>query len=188
MPTHTPAVHGDNRREFMEKATALGAGAVAILAPVGIGLGAFLDPLGKAGGGEGLKVKITTLDALPDDGTPRKFAVIADRVDAWNKFFNEPIGNVFLRRVPGKPKEVVAYQVVCPHAGCAILYEAGDAGGKFFCPCHLASFDLDGRRTDAVSPSPRDMDTLTVEIGEQNEVFVVFQNFVVNKADKIALA
>ena len=155
---------------------------------MGVGVSAFLDPLRKAGGGEGLAVKVTTLETLPDDGTPRKFAVIADRVDAWNKFVNEPIGNVFLRRVPGKPGEVVAFQVVCPHAGCAVTYQATDAGGKFFCPCHIASFDLDGQRTDTVSPSPRDMDTLAVEIRGQNEVWVTFQDFVVNKAAKIARA
>ena len=85
----------------------------------------------------------TSLDTLPDDGTPRKVAVIADRTDAWNRFVNEPIGNVFLRRA-GQTGEVVALQVVCPHAGCSINYQATDAGGKFFCPCHAASFDLTG--------------------------------------------
>ena len=90
---------------------------------------------------------------LPDDGTPRKVPVIADRTDAWNTYPAEPIGAVFLRRTGGK---VTALQVICPHAGCSINFEGSAAAGKFFCPCHAASFDLAGKRTDRdLAQSPR---------------------------------
>ena len=61
---------------------------------------------------------ITTLDTLPKDGTPQKFAIIAGRVDAWNKLPNAPIGAIYLRRVGEKGVEAI--NVVCPHAGCFV--------------------------------------------------------------------
>jgi menaquinol-cytochrome c reductase iron-sulfur subunit len=122
---------------------------------------------------------------LPEDGTPRKTPVIADRTDAWTSYQNEPIGAVFLSRSGDK---VIALQVVCPHAGCSINFEGSGKEGKFFCPCHAASFDLAGKRTDAVSPSPRDMDALEVEVRNGNEVWVKFESFGVGTAAKVALA
>ena len=177
----------DPRRGFMQKAIALGAGAVAMAPPIGIGLAAFFSPLKNRGSGETDFLKVTTLDALPDDGTPRKFDIAADRVDAWNRFLNVPVGAIFLRRMPGTA-EVVAFQTICPHAGCAIGYQATASGGQFLCPCHVAHFDLAGQRTDAISPSPRDMDTLEVEIRNQNEVWVKYQEFVDNQAAKVVKA
>ena len=52
----------------------------------------------------------------------------------------------------------------------------------------LAAFDLDGRRTNEKSMSPRDMDTLEVEIRNQNEVWVKFQHFQKGIPAKIAQA
>jgi hypothetical protein len=49
------------------------------------GLLTLLDPLRRKAGISGF-VHVTSLSALPEDGTPRRFPVIADRVDAWNKF------------------------------------------------------------------------------------------------------
>lgn len=172
------------RRGFLAKLVAVLAGAVALLTPVGVGLASFLNPLRQKGQGGGW-LKIASLATLPDDGTPRKFPVITDRVDAWTRFVNEPVGAVFVRRLPGG-KEVAAFQVICPHAGCTINFEAD--GQKFFCPCHGASFDLAGARTDAVSPSPRDMDVLEAEVRDQTEVWVKFQNFATGAAKKIASA
>ena len=64
-------------------------------------------------------------------------------------------------------------------------FESLPQGGKFFCPCHAASFDLAGKRTDATSPSPRNMDSLAVEIRNNNEVWVKFENFRMGIAAKI---
>jgi menaquinol-cytochrome c reductase iron-sulfur subunit len=187
MTTHQTAP-SEARRGFLEKLIAVAAGGLALLAPIGVGLGAFFSPLRRRADGAGDFLEITRLEMLPADGTPRKFAVITDRVDAWNKFVNVPVGSVFLRRMPEKPSEVVAFQVICPHAGCSIGLQSSAEGAKFFCPCHLASFDLEGRRTDAVSASPRDMDGLDVEIRNGNEVWVKFQNFVMNQVDKVPVA
>jgi len=176
----------DDRRGFFAQATALALGTVAFLVPTVVGMVAFLNPLRqKSRAGEFMR--LTSLDALPEDGTPRKFPVIADRTDAWNRFPDEPIGAVYLRRTGRREDPVLALQVICPHAGCSVNYAESEEGGKLFCPCHAASFDFDGKRLDKKSPSPRDMDTLEVKI-EDNQVLVRFQNFKAGTSKKVAKA
>lgn len=171
-------VGAEHRRGFLGLLCAL----CALAVPTLVGIVSFLNPLRqKSQSGEFLK--LATLETLPDDGTPRKVPVIADREDAWNSFPAEPIGAVFLRREGDK---VSALQVVCPHAGCSIGYVTTPKGGQFLCPCHIANFDLSGKRLDATSPSPRDMDSLEVEIRNSNEVWVKFQTFGLGIAEKVA--
>ena len=88
---------------------------------------------------------------MPADGIPRKFAVIADRVDAWNKFPQVPIGAVYLRRTGDQTVE--ALNVVCPHAGGFVDYIAEK--NCFICPLHDSKFSLDGKISDPKSPAPR---------------------------------
>jgi menaquinol-cytochrome c reductase iron-sulfur subunit len=170
----------EERRGFLFKALAMLLGAVAYLPPMLIGVVSFLNPLRqKAQAGQFMR--LATLDALPADGPPLKTTVTMDRVDAWNRSANQPVGAVFLSRIG--PNEVRAIHVVCPHAGCFVSYDPGKK--SFLCPCHNASFDLEGKRLDAVSNSPRDLDTLECKI-EGSEVWVRFQNFRTGTSDKIA--
>jgi len=173
---------GKNRRGFLGQVAAVLCGAVALLVPAVAGLVAFLNPL-RQKSQSGQFLRLASLDVLSEDGTPQKVSVIADRTDAWNRFHAEPIGAVFLRR---SGSQVTAFQVVCPHAGCSINFEGSSQGGRFFCPCHAASFDLAGKRIDKTSPSPRDMDALSVEIRNKNEVWVKFQTFGIGTAKKVA--
>ena len=166
----------------MGQALAVLCGGISLLVPAAVGVVAMLNPLRQKSQG-GQFMRLASLGVLSDDGTPWKVSVIADRTDAWNRYPAEPIGAVFLRRTGG---EVTAMQVICPHAGCSINFEGSAKGGKFFCPCHAANFDLAGKRTDPTSPSPRDMDTLDVEIRNTNEVWVKFQTFGVGTAKKVA--
>lgn len=172
----------ENRRGFLGKATTILCGAAALAAPVTAGVVTFLNPL-RQKSQSGQFMRLASLELVPEDGTPLKVPVIADRTDAWVRYPLEPIGAVFLRR---NGKNIEALQASCPHAGCSINYDA--AGNKFFCPCHSASFDLAGKRTDATSPSPRDMDTLKVEVRDTNEVFVKYETFKDGTAKKIAQA
>ncbi|HID74805.1 MAG TPA: Rieske (2Fe-2S) protein [Planctomycetaceae bacterium] len=163
------------RRGFISRVALLGLAAAAYAVPVVGGLLAFLDPLRRKGAA-GRLVRVASLDGLPEDGTPQKVAVVAERVDAWRRTV-EPVGAVYLRRTA--EDEVVALQVVCPHAGCTVEYRdaASGQGGEFFCPCHRARFDLAGKRLDKVSQSPRDLDPLEVQIRNGTEVWVRFQKF-----------
>jgi menaquinol-cytochrome c reductase iron-sulfur subunit len=182
---HQPPADQKHRRGFLGQAAAIAFGALALAAPVAAGVITFLNPLRQKSQG-GQFMRLASLETIPEDGSPLKVPVIADRTDAWSRFPAEPIGAVFISRVAGRSGEIEAFQVICPHAGCSINYDA--AGRKYFCPCHAASFDLAGNRTDATSPSPRNMDALDVEIRNKTEIWIKFQTFGVGTAKKVAQA
>lgn len=171
------------RRDFFAKAAVIGIGAATTAVPLLAGLATLLDPLRRKAGSGG-PVFVTTLSALPEDGEPRRFQIIADRSDVWNKYPSVPVGAVYLRRV-GNAK-VEALNVTCPHAGCPVEFKP--ARGFYLCPCHDSLFKLDGTLASESSPSPRGMDLLEVEVRHGAEVWVRFQNFEAGKAKKIPLA
>jgi Rieske Fe-S protein len=146
-------------------------GAAAYATPLVVGIVSFLNPL-RQKGAAGEAIRLASLEGLPEGGPPVKVPVIMDRTDAWNRFPRQPVGAVFLRRIGAS--EIVALQVVCPHAGCFVDYD--ETKKHFFCPCHKATFDLDGKRLEASSESPRDLDTLDWEV-RGSEVWVTFQRF-----------
>jgi len=171
------------RRRFLTKAAALTIGAVTTLVPAGAGLMTLLDPLRhKAQAGSFLRV--TTVRALPDDGTPRQFPVIADREDAWNTFPQIRVGAVYLRKLG--PNKVHAINVVCPHAGCFVNYQPEQS--QYLCPCHLSSFALDGTIKDPRSPSPRALDELEAKVSDDGAIWVKFQNYRAGIHEKIAVS
>lgn len=154
-------------------------GALAGLVPLASGLVVFFDPLRRKAQASEF-VPVASLNALPDDGSPLKFAVKASRTDAWNKTPQTPIGAVYLRR--NGEKVVQALNVVCPHAGCFVDYNPALKG--YHCPCHDSTFALSGKISSPSSPAPRGLDELEVEIRNQTEVWVKFQNFRAGQADK----
>ena len=166
------------RRDFLVGISAVAAGALAMLAPIGAAVVSLLDPLRREKLSSEM-VLVARTSAIPEDGSPRKFTVTADRTDAWAAYDDSPVGAVYLRR---SGDEVRALNVVCPHAGCFVGVAKDNS--RFSCPCHLSSFDLDGAVDDPTSPSPRDMDTLDVEVRNGDEVWVRFQNFLPGRAEK----
>lgn len=171
------------RREFLKQGCAACLAVAAVGAPAALGTRVFLDPLTRLKSVETF-VKVTTLDTLPEDGTPVQFPVLADRRDAWTKFTQVPIGAVFLQRQSkGKP---LALSVVCPHAGCFVDYVEEQQG--FLCPCHNSLFLKDGGLKGEQSPSPRPLDTLEVQVRNKNEVWVRFQDFQLGVTEKKPVA
>jgi len=168
------------RRRFIKGSFALIIWISGLLSALTVGIVTFLNPL-RQKGRAGQFLKLASLDTLPSDGIPLKVPIIEDRIDAWNKFPNEPVGAVYLRKTGNKT--VKAFQIVCPHAGCFITFDAKN--NEFSCPCHSAHFDLNGKRKDKKSPSPRDLDTLSVDIRNGTEVWVKFQNFQTGITSKI---
>ena len=169
-----------DRRNFLTKACAVVIGGMITLVAPLAGLFVFLDPLRRKAEGGGT-VRVASLNAVPENGEPRKFSLLATRVDAWNRTPNVPIGAVYLQRM--KDNQVRAFNVVCPHAGCFVDYRAGQK--HYHCPCHNSSFALDGKVLDPKSPSPRGLDDLPVEIRHGTEVWVKFQNFRAGVHEKI---
>lgn len=164
--------HPASRRGFVKGLLASVIGGLIGLVPLVSGLFVYLDPLMRRKGSGNNTVRVASLESLPPDGIPRKFPVLATRVDAWNRFKDVPIGAVYLRRTA---KGVEALNVVCPHAGCFV--EFSPANGQFQCPCHNSSFNVSGTIANPASPSPRGLDTLDVEVRDGKEIWVKFLNF-----------
>jgi Rieske Fe-S protein len=171
------------RRDFLKRGCAACLGAVALGAPAAIGMRVFLDPLTRLKTAESF-VKVTTLDALPEDGTPVQFPVLADRRDAWTKFSQVPIGAVFIQRQA--PDKLLCLSVVCPHAGCFVDYKEEEQG--FLCPCHNSLFLKDGSLKDKDSPSPRPLDSIEVQVRNKSEVWVRYQDFQLGLTEKKPVA
>lgn len=176
-PENAPA---PERRNFLTKAAAIViGGAISAVAPIA-GLFVAFDPLRRKSEGGGA-VLVAALGSLPADGTPRKFPVLATKVDAWNRSPNVPVGAVYLQKT--KEGKVRALNCVCPHAGCPVNYIA--AQNHYHCPCHNSSFATDGKILDPKSPSPRALDELPVEIRHGSEIWVQFQNYRAGVHEKI---
>ncbi len=77
-------------------------GGIVALFPFAAGLGVITNPLRRAADGSSATidaakfVRICPLDALPADGMPREFAVVADASDAWTHAIAQRIGAFFL--------------------------------------------------------------------------------------------
>jgi menaquinol-cytochrome c reductase iron-sulfur subunit len=173
------------RRGFVAQLTAIAIGGLVGVFPAAVGLATFLNPLRKSAKEKQIPVgsdvdgyyRVTTLDSL--SGIPQAFKIIADRKDAWNTFPKDAIGAVFLSRAGSG--DVRAFNVTCPHAGCAVDYKAGKQA--YHCPCHNSSFDPDGVR-DPKSPSARNLDSLPVKISDDGAVWVKYQDFKTGDKDK----
>lgn len=172
------AAQGPPRRDVLSSLLAGLLGLVAGIVPPLVGLPVLLNPLRKKKGDGGsaagtVSLRVATLDSLPADGRPVNVPVISDKVDAWTREAAQPVGAVFLRRVGN---QVECFNAICPHAGCMVAY-SGERD-VFQCPCHTSSFETDGKRI-MPSPSPRDMDRLTVDSEKlkQGEVWVEFVNY-----------
>ena len=183
------------RRNFFWALIAIVAGGVVGIVPLAIGLYTFLvgpfqkkkTPLNyESEGGEGAasdEYFVAPLGAIPEDGMPRRFEIVADRVDAWSFIPGQAIGAIFLSRQkaePGQP-EVVAFHATCPHAGCTVSFNVDT--DAFLCPCHNSSFDKDGKKMDLSgrsNPSPRGLDKLEVnqdKLARDGEVWVKYLNY-----------
>ena len=141
----------------------------------GQGIETFLDPLRKKknkGGETGLYTRVATLDEVPEGGPPKRFIVLAQRTDAWNRYPVDSIGAVYLIRKAGE-NQPTAFTDVCPHLGCSVTFQPKD--NNFFCPCHQSAFHLDG--TLANETPPRGLDELKVEIRNDSEIWVEFKKF-----------
>ena len=177
-----PATLESGRRSFFKKAAAVVLGGLAMLIPIVSGLLVVLDPLRRKSE-QSAFVQVTSLRSVPEDGLPRKFVIMASHSDAWNRS-RALIGAVYLRRTG--VNSVEALNVVCPHAGCFVDFVPARQG--YVCPCHNSMFALNGQISDPRSPSPRGLDPLEVQIRNETEVWVRFQNFLAGHEKRIPVA
>jgi Rieske Fe-S protein len=114
-------------------------------------------------------VDVGELAALPDGRPVRVPLRVAAVRDAWLKLTGVVLGAAWLRR---DGERVTAFSTVCPHAGCAVDWDA--QGGCFRCPCHESVFAPDGARLSG--PAPRGLDPLEVSV-ENGHVRVLHRRF-----------
>jgi hypothetical protein len=125
-----PVTHHGERRAFIKKLTAILEGGVAGTVPVAAGLVVLLDPMLREPDNGGF-IRVTTLDALADDGMPRFFQIIDDRGDVWNPYPKGVLGAVYLwKTAMGR---VACLSTACPSGG---FIEFRSAERVFKCPCH----------------------------------------------------
>ena len=79
------------RREFMLKAGSVCHGSAVAIPPIAACIAVLMDPR-RCKQGDADFTRVTLLDALPGDGTPKKFTIYAEKQDAWNKFPKIAIG------------------------------------------------------------------------------------------------
>jgi menaquinol-cytochrome c reductase iron-sulfur subunit len=178
-----------SRRGFFSEVLAFFIGGAILTVPLVGGLALFLDPLlrrkrASSSGQDARRdadgyLRVASLASLPDNGKPQIFTVYDDVVDAWNKFADQPIGRVFLRKL--SDGNVTAFNVRCPHLGCAVDYRSSH--NDYFCPCHMSAFNLDGQKENEIPP--RGMDSLDVKIKNKTEVWVRYQFFKAGTPEKI---
>lgn len=170
------------RRAFLYQAVTFIVSSIVAIVPLAAGLAFFADPVlrrrstMKGATADGY-LPVAKVADLPADGTPVRYSLIADKIDAWNLFRQQTVGTVYLRKIEG---QVIAFNDVCPHLGCKVDYKPAD--GTFFCPCHASRFNLEGVRQNEIPP--RDMDRLEYR-EEDGVVWVKYQNFQRGKAAKI---
>jgi nitrite reductase/ring-hydroxylating ferredoxin subunit len=184
-PSH-PALSSPPRRGFLLKLAAFVAGALVTLAPLVAGIVFSLDPIRRKrpkflGADADGFLPVARLSDLPADGTPVRFTIKGDLVDAWNLFKDRTIGTVYLRHIPeANDSPVIAFTDVCPHLGCKINYQSSSR--HYYCPCHASTFDLDGTKLNKIPP--RNMDSLDVKVVD-GRVWVKYQEFRGGVAEKI---
>ena len=143
---------------------ALGCGLAAT--PVVPALGYIVHPLGR----ERAAGAFLAVGKRQEFGaTPVRIDLHADRTDAWSRERDVKLGSCWVVEREGK---LQAFSSACPHLGCAVDFDPGEA--KFKCPCHRSAFGLGGEVE--AGPSPRPLDTL--ELQEENGLVAIrFQRF-----------
>jgi Rieske Fe-S protein len=91
-----------------------------------------------------------------------------EQIDGWRKAVSEKV--IYVTKNPSSQLQVLS--AVCPHLGCSIQWR--QSKHEFECPCHAASFALDG--TKLSGPSPRAMDSLETQV-QNGRLLVRYQYF-----------
>lgn len=196
--THEFSNDSSNRRSFLSFAI-FGIGAI-FSAILGFPITCYIiDPRNRKGPANAMKlvdgVKLSDLDL----NKPVQGVVRDKRLDGWTLYPNDALGRVWVVQVGPKPANLAAmtdeqkksylqvFSTICPHLGCSV--DLGPTG--FACPCHAATFNLDGKRSLASNPAKRGMDTLEWAIDtddpDLNRILVTYKKYEALSDKKIPL-
>jgi thiosulfate dehydrogenase [quinone] large subunit len=172
-PSPSPTFKG--RRALLEAAV-LGAAAV-VVAGVAIPLGRLGRFTAGAGGtADGPGVRSPTPGTTAPPG--RRVASVADLQPTGATGFTVPFDapaplpagdpGVIVRLTDGS---FVAFDAVCPHAGCRVEWDQGD--GRLVCPCHGAVFDPGAGGAAVEGPTTQPLASLPITLDEASGTFVL---------------
>jgi len=91
---------------------------------------------------------------------PSKVEFVERKRDSWS--VTEKRSSAWV--VVGEGKHVKVYDPRCPHLGCPYRWDV--VSTKFKCPCHTASFSIDGDVLGGPAPRPLDQLPAKVQSGE----------------------
>lgn len=97
-------------------------------------------------------------------GVPTLFKVTISRQTGW--IVNEEEISVYVLTENGR--DFVAMSNICTHLGCRVRWI--DDQENFFCPCHNAIFDREGKVV--TGPPPRPLDRFEVKV-EDDQLFIL---------------
>ncbi len=157
--------HHISRRDFIKLATVSVGGLIG--AAIGIpGIIYLVDPALEAGGKDAW-VPLGPLENLPI-GKPTLVTFVRSKVNGWEKTSNS-YGVFIIRR---SENEVAVISNRCTHLSCRVNWD--EEKQAYICPCHDASFDIDGNVLAGPPPRPLDRyegDALKVEDGVLSILF-----------------
>src|SRR5580704_14557677 len=163
------SAHGlsfENRRSFL--GALLGVGSVFVGGLLSVPLIRFaLFPLLR----RTTELKSSSVGALTEFSSltePVMRTIQIEQIDGWRKAISEKA--VYVTKDSQGQLRVLTS--VCPHLGCTVPWNK--QRNQFVCPCHGATFALDGTRVSG--PSLRGMDTLETSV-QDGQLLVRFQYF-----------
>jgi len=182
--SHQPPGEGGalKRRAFVVEAAAFIVGAITAIVPGVAAAFYVLTPLFKkksAKEGDDGFYMVGTATNLKPGGAPQFFQVRGVKKDAWTTYPSTALGGVYVRKE--EDGSLSCLNARCPHLGCTIQFQTSKR--DFLCPCHASSFAIDGERSNKIPP--RNLDHLEVEIRNEDEVWVKFQNFRAGRESQI---
>jgi menaquinol-cytochrome c reductase iron-sulfur subunit len=166
-----------SRRSFLGLLTAVLMAVIGFLVAIPA-IGYFFGPLRRRSG--------TADDAFQDVGALadvpigqwRLLSVEKTHEDGWKR--TRVRHAIWVRRRGEDPRDITVFSSICPHLGCPINWITDQS--QFFCPCHGAIFDVNGRCTGG--PPPRGMDPLEHEV-RAGRLWVRWQDFKIGVAERV---
>ena len=165
-----------DRRAVVIGSTAAAAAGVAsiVIAGASAGLGRAIDGAPKAkssttdlnGGGSSGSTPTTAGGAGTPSGT--KIGPASSVVVGGAATFTGPNGDPGVVLQP-KEGEFVAYDAICPHAGCTVAYSK--AADLLVCPCHASEFKISNGDVIA-GPSPTGLTKWKVAKGSDGQLYI----------------
>ncbi len=154
--------HEVSRRDFVKVVTGfLGAVIGGVIALPAVGY--FLGPALQSQSSKEREFKAGPLENYPE-GVPTLFSFNITKVNGWERTVNSY--GVYITR---RGQDVKVLSNVCTHLSCRVKWHEDKQ--EYICPCHDASFNIDGQIISG--PPPRPMDPMQ-SVVRDGAVFILF--------------